>query len=222
MKILYKYPTRQRPSQFIACLDTYYRMMSGGDYEFIITLDRDDSSMQSSMMLDYMSKKRALRAYVGDSRTKIQAMNADIDKCSEWDILVLVQDDMIPQTRHFDDIIRQYMVRHYPDTDGILWFFDGYNKNVNTSCIIGKKYYSRFGYIYHPSYVTAYCDNEFTEVATALGRQTYIDSTIIRHFHPINDKSTSWDALYQKNHEPLAVDRENYIRRKTVGFRSDV
>ena len=218
MKILYKYPTRQRPDKFIACLDTYYRMMSGGDYEFIVTLDSDDVTMQDSLVRDYMSKKKNLRAFVGDNRTKIQAMNADIDKCDAWDVLVLVQDDMIPQVRHFDDIIRQHMLREYPDTDGVLWFFDGYNRNLNTSCIIGKKYYNRFGYIYHPSYVTAYCDNEFTEIATALKRQTYVDSTIIRHLHPINDSTTTWDSLYQRNHEPLALDKENYMRRKSSGF----
>jgi hypothetical protein len=218
MKILYKYPTRQRPNKFMSCLDIYYQLMSGGDYEFVITLDSDDASMQDSRVKDYMSKKPNLRAFTGDNLTKIQAMNADIDKCSSWDILVLVQDDMIPQMRHFDDVIRQYMLREYPDTDGVLWFFDGYNRRINTSCIIGKKYYDRFGYIYHPSYVTAYCDNEFTEIANALNRQTFVDSTIIRHLHPINDRSTSWDALYEKNHAPLALDKENYARRKLNNF----
>lgn len=218
MKILYKYPTRQRPEKFMACLETYYQMMSGGDYEFIVTLDADDVSMQTPEMKDYLSRQKNLSVFTGDNRTKIQAMNADIDKCKSWDLLILVQDDMIPQVRHFDDIIRQYMLREYPDTDGVLWFFDGYNRRLNTSCIIGRKYYERFGYIYHPSYVTAYCDNEFTEIAASLNRQTFIDSTIIRHLHPVNDRSASWDALYEKNHAPLALDKENYVRRKARGF----
>lgn len=218
MKILYKYPTRQRPEKFMACLETYYQMMSGGDYEFIVTLDADDVSMQTPVMKDYLSRQKNLSVFTGDNRTKIQAMNADIDKCESWDLLILVQDDMIPQVRHFDDIIRQYMLREYPDTDGVLWFFDGYNRRLNTSCIIGRKYYERFGYIYHPSYVTAYCDNEFTEIAASLNRQTFVDSTIIRHIHPVNDRSASWDALYEKNHAPLALDKENYVRRKARGF----
>jgi hypothetical protein len=218
MKILYKYPTRQRPEKFMACLEIYYQMMSGGDYEFIVTLDADDVSMQTPEMKDYLSRQKNLNVFTGDSRTKIQAMNADIDKCESWDLLILVQDDMIPQVRHFDDIIRQYMLREYPDTDGVLWFFDGYNRRLNTSCIIGRKYYERFGYIYHPSYVTAYCDNEFTEIAASLNRQTFVDSTIIRHIHPVNDRSASWDALYEKNHAPLGLDRENYVRRKANGF----
>jgi len=218
MKILYKYPTRQRPDKFISCLDTYYRLMSGGDYEFIISIDNDDESMRSPLIIDYLSKKKNLRAYIGNSKTKIEAINADVEKSQDWDILVLVSDDMIPQVRHFDDIIRQYMLRTYPDTDGVLWFFDGYAKNLNTLCILGRKYYNRFGYIYHPSYITACCDNEFTEVGNALKKQTFIDSVIIRHMHPVNDRAIGWDSLYEKNHSPLTVDHENLKKRRAAGF----
>jgi hypothetical protein len=77
------------------------------------------------------------------------------------------------------------MTEHYPDTDGVLWFNDGYQGNrLNTLCILGKKYYDRFNYIYHPDYISVWCDNEFMDVANLLGKQIYFDDIIIRHEHP--------------------------------------
>ena len=93
------------------------------------------------------------------------AINADIPTTA-WDILVLISDDMIPEIKSFDQIIRSKMKEHYPDTDGVLWFFDGWREDLNTLCILGRKYYDRFGYIYHPSYESFWSDAEFTEVGT--------------------------------------------------------
>ena len=70
--------------------------------------------------------------------------------------------------------IRQKMIKHFPDTDGVLWFFDGWRKDLNTLCIIGRKYYERFGYIYHPDYKSFWCDAEFTEVANKLKKQVLL------------------------------------------------
>lgn len=218
MKILYKYPTRQRPDKLNYCLDTYNSLMSGGAYEFLLSIDNDDSSMHEPMIKEYLAKKSNLKVFSGNNKTKIEAINADIENVSNWDILVLVSDDMIPQVRHFDDIIRQDMTRLYPDTDGILWYFDGRRRDLNTLCILGRKYYDRFGYIYHPSYKSFWCDNEFTEVGNTLKKQTFIDNVIIRHMHPVNDKTVQWDALYEKNNAPLIADHQNFIKRRALGF----
>lgn len=217
-KILYKFPTRQRPEKFKSTLDTYYRMMNGCNFEFVVTADSDDESMNSSEIAEYLSKKPRLGIFFGQSKTKIEAINNDVDRCKNWDILVLVSDDMIPQVHGFDDIIRKEMLKHYPDGDGVLWFYDGFRKNINTLCVIGRKYYERFGYIYHPSYITACCDNEFTEVANSLGKQTFINQVIIKHEHPVNVNEVVWDSLYQRNHEGLSEDHKNLVFRRDSGF----
>ena len=60
---------------------------------------------------------------------------------------------------------------NYPDTDGVLWFNDGFQGNrLNTLCILGKKYYERFNYIYHPDYISLYCDEEQTNVARNMNK----------------------------------------------------
>lgn len=240
MKILYKYPTRQRSLKFLRCISSYYDLMRGDDYEFVVSIDDDDREMHSPEVMSLMKGMSNLTVRSGNNKTKIEAINADIPT-GEWDILVLVSDDMIPEVEGFDQIIRSDMMREYPDTDGVLWYFDGWRKDLNTLCILGRKYYNRFGYIYHPEYKSFWCDMEFTEVANSLGRQKYSDTTIIRHLHPdivIQDStaekkfrdllpefasqgSGGHDALWQKNSLPGDPDRLIYEKRKTRNFDID-
>jgi hypothetical protein len=126
----------------------------------------------------------------------------------------------------------------YPDTDGVLWFFDGWRKDLNTLCILGRKYYDRFGYVYHPEYKSFWSDAEFTDVATILNKQTFIDKVIIRHLHPdivLSDEETrkkfaeflpeysehgsfGHDALWKKNSLPGDPDHSVYKKRKMKNF----
>lgn len=132
--------------------------------------------------------------------------------------MLLASDDMIPIIPKFDRIIKEKMYNLYPDTDGVLWFNDGYQNNkLNTLCIIGKKYYDRFSYIYYPKYKSVWCDNEFMDVANLLGKQTYIDEVIIRHEHP------DWgfgnrDQIHINNIIDGDWDMKLYLNRKNINF----
>ena len=238
MKILYKYPTRDRPLKFQRCLDRYYDYIEDlENSEFVISMDNDDEKMNTAEAKNYLASKANLNSHYNNNTSKIMAINADIPTTA-WDILVLISDDMIPEIKGFDQIIRSKMKEHYPDTDGVLWFFDGWREDLNTLCILGRKYYDRFGYIYHPSYESFWSDAEFTEVGTNLNKQTYIDKVIIRHLHPdivMADKDTrikfaefmpeyaeagscGHDQLWQKNSLEGDPDHKIYLNRKAAGF----
>lgn len=237
MKIIYKYPTRQRPLKFLKCISSYYSLMNGGDYEIVLSIDNDDELMTSPEVSKHIESMENLIVCVGNSKTKIEAINADVPD-TNWDILVLISDDMIPEVNGFDDIIREDMSRLYPDTDGVLWYFDGWRRDLNTLCIIGRKYYDRFKYIYHPAYKSFWCDMEFTDVANSLGKQTFIDLTIIRHLHPdivmqnekakkafsitfpefAQQRNCGHDELWQKNSLPGDPDKAVYDFRKSNNF----
>jgi hypothetical protein len=116
----------------------------------------------------------------------------------DFDIVLLASDDMIPQVQGYDSIIRINMKKYYPNTDGILWFFDGYRRDLNTLCILGKKYYDRFNYIYNPEYKSFWCDNEFMLVGNKLGKQKFIDLCIIKNIHP-DITGQAYDETYHKN-----------------------
>jgi len=218
MKILFKYPTRDRRVWFKKTLAAYYNMISSEcDFEFMITLDRDDVTMNNDKVRAFLDLIKNLSYIYGNSKTKIEACNADVEYIQQWDILVLVSDDMIPVIKDFDKIIVDLMTEYFPDTDGALHFNDGlFGKDkCITLSIIGRKMYDRFGYIYHPSYKSFYCDNEFTDVVRALGKYHYDPRVIIQHKWHGGLKST--DGLYRRN-SGIKGDKEVYNKRKLLNF----
>ena len=184
----------------------------------MVTLDSDDSTVSIELIDSLLDIHPNIRVTVGISGTKVKAINRDMETAPNFDILLLASDDMIPIAYGYDNIIRHAMHKHYPTTDGVLWFNDGHQRDgLNTLAIMGKKYYNRFGYIYNPLYRTAWCDNEFTEVANLLTRQTYFEQVIIEHQHPIHGLAPK-DETYIKNDIGGDEDTELYRRRKSANF----
>ena len=149
MELVIKFPTRGRPEKFLNVLKKYYNFLDDKNTTFIVSCDSDDESMQQDYVKEVLGKYKNVHVYYGNSKTKIEAVNADMENVGDFDILLLASDDMIPMVKGFDTIIKNKMKEFYPDTDGVLWFNDGFQgKNLNTLCILGKKYYDRFNYIY--------------------------------------------------------------------------
>lgn len=213
-KILFKYPTRGRPEWFKRTLEKYYSLLSGKyPFQFIVTLDKDDKTMNNQEMKKYLDSQLSLMYFYGNNRTKIEAINADM-KYNDWTILFLVSDDMEPVIRNFDVIIVETMNKHFPDLDGALHFNDGCcgKDKLITLSILGKKLYENFGYIYHPSYRSEWCDTEFTDVVYALKKVVYCPITIVKHTWTGGKNTT--DSTYKKNNLLVPQDRENYRKRK--------
>jgi hypothetical protein len=200
MKILIKFPTRDRPEKFLETLNKYCEMSTNIDnLSFLVSCDIDDETMNNSSMLEILKSYKNLTVDFRANKNKIEAVNSGIeDYTLPYDIILLASDDMIPIEYGYDDIIIKVMTKYFPDTDGVLWFNDGLQEmKLNTLCILGKKYYNRFGYIYYPEYKSLYCDNEFTEVSKKLERVVYCDKVLIKHDHP--GHVNLFDDLYKKN-----------------------
>lgn len=219
MKLLVKFPTRNRKNKFFKVLRQYQNLCEDLDNTyFLITLDNDDESMNPSNVEGIFNTFKNVKVIYGTSNSKIHAVNRDIELVNDWDIVLLASDDMTPKVKGYDNIIRNKMKEFYSDTDGILWFNDGFQgEKLNTLCVLGKKYYERFNYIYHPDYKSCWSDNEFMEVGKILKKQTYIDSVIIKHEHP------DWgygnrDQIHTNNINDYQYDLGVYNRRKEINF----
>ena len=219
MRLLIKFPTRNRKSKFFTVLEQYQTLCE--DIEntfFLITLDNDDEEMNSPEVVNIFSTFKNIKYVYGDSTSKIHAINRDLETENEWDIVLLASDDMTPKVKGYDNIIRNKMKEHYPDTDGILWFNDGHQgTTLNTLSILGKKYYERFNYIYYPEYKSMWSDNEFMSVGNILEKQTYFDEVIIEHEHP------DWgfggkDSIHIKNVENETHDKNLFLNRQSNKF----
>jgi len=216
MTILVKFPTRERSGKFNLLIRQYISMQSTQDVIYFITLDSNCPDLDRYIEI---CQELGLTYSIGESKGKIHACNRDINDAQlpKWDILVLASDDMHPQTHSWDQVLIDEMKEHFPDTDGVLYHSDGYTK-LNTMCIMGRKYFDRFGYIYHPDYKSLWCDNEFMEVSRKLGKEKYFDLVLFKHEHFSNTQSVKPDALMKRNESLYYTDEATYKRRKTINF----
>lgn len=217
MKILVKFPTRQRPSQSVVALNACIENQTTNNVHYLLTVDKDDRSMDA--IVSAVENHENITVDVGVSKSKINAVNRGIDTYKQdWDIIVLLSDDMICQKKGWDNQIIGEMLKYYSDTDGVLFHNDGFvGERLNTMCILGRKYYERFGYIYNPEYKSLYCDNEFMDVANELKLQTYFSEVLFKHEHPANNGELA-DALYNSNDKHFQRDKSLYLKRKQQNF----
>ncbi len=227
MKLLVKFPTRGRSGKVMPLLEKYRDMRSRHhEVYFLVSIDQDDRLMNNTNMVGRIGRLGAGHpgvcpiVKVGNSKTKVQAINADMKSAPpDWDVMVLSSDDMIPQVAGYDAIIFEHLLSHFPDKDGCIWFNDGYTgRKLCTLVVMGRPYYERFNYIYHPDYVSLWCDNEWTEVAQQLDRIRFVDCTIIKHEHWANSASVPKDEVYRHNESFDARDKALYHVRKKQGF----
>lgn len=222
MKILLKFPTRNRPEKFFNVLDQIVGLAKSPDYEILVSMDINDKMMANDQVRDRLKKYPMVRAFWGYSKSKIDAVNRDIEFVApDWDILCLVSDDFEFVKDGFDLRIIELMKEYFPDTDGVLHFNDGTpnGSRLMTLNICGRKYYERFGYIYHPNYCSLYADDENTEVAKMLGKHFYSPEVLFTHQHWLFNKSEP-DELNKKNdsQEMYDKDRAVYLKRKENNF----
>lgn len=219
--ILVKFPTRERPLKSLAVLKQYITLADdNGNIYYIVSIDIDDRMTNNKIIVNaFEALHENVICVCGTSRNKVHAYNRDIEIFKKWDIIVAGSDDMICQRKGWDNIIREKMREKYPDTDGVLHFNDGYvGRRLNTLPILGRKYYDRFGYVYHHSYFSLWCDNEFMEVANYLKKQKYFDTVLFKHEHWSNNNTVKRDALMIKTESYYRTDQQTFKLRKKHNF----
>jgi hypothetical protein len=212
MNLLIHFPVKGHHDKFFETLLSYYENLdSSENVQFNIVVEENDFDKDE---LEYLRNFVNLKVNIVNSKNKIEAINSCIPD-DGWGVLMLASHDMIPIKQGFDTYIVRAMSNVFPDTDGVLWYLDERKPDVCTLAVLGKKYYDRFGYIYNNSYVSAFCDNEFGEVAEKLGKCFRIDYPITRHDHPI---WTGEEFDKEKFFSELAIDKKTYIERKENNF----
>src|ERR1700734_3117030 len=109
MRLLIKFPTRGRPDQFFRVLQSYYDMSTSGELQFVVSCDADDESMNNAAVIERLRTYKNLEFYFGPSKSKIEAVNADI-KNQHFDVVLVASDDMVPVMEGYDQIIVQKMI----------------------------------------------------------------------------------------------------------------
>ena len=211
MVILYKLTSRSRPAKMYKAYRSVYDNASL-DWIMVLSVDADDDSTMRSEELKAIRLDKRVSIHVGTSKNKIDAINRDVPKHG-WDILVNLSDDQVFTRQGFDMAIAEHC-----GVDTFLHLPDGYvNERLATMSIMGKDYYKRFGYIYHPDYASLWCDNEAQDEAIRLGCYKYVNEHIFTHEHP------AWtgekpDAQLEHTQKFYRQDERTYRKRKALNF----
>lgn len=219
LRILFHLPTRSRPERARTAIQNIIDNCVDTNYLILVSCDLNDEKMKG-----FTFQHPKVLIHWGHSNNKIHACNRSIHLIKDWDILVASSDDMMFQVEGFDNIIRESFDYELLGDNGdqFLHFSDGnQGANVCTLSIIGRYYYQRDNYVYHPDYENLWCDVEATDVAKLRGCYKYMgnDLIIVRHLHP------AWgfghhDEQYRKqdNEQTSAKDKATYLRRKELNF----
>lgn len=218
--ILMKVTSRERPKILLDTVSEYIRLANNtADMVWLFSFDRDDKICNNHGFINSIELliPTSSRFVIGRSSSKISAINNGLNlEDRYWDILLNISDDQRPILQGYDDIIRRAMP---DDLDASLWFTDG-QPRINTQEIIGKKYYERFGYIYHPDFKSLFCDNLSTDMALFLGKCIKSNKQIVKHFHPAwgGSEAFKMDSLYERNNQFWNEDEATYKRIVSAGL----
>lgn len=216
--LLIKIPTRSRPEKFFKQLDKYYSMLSGKvRYAFLIACDLDDQTMNNAAIKERFANYPNLTVTFSTNVSKVEAYNRDL-ATADFDIVLVASDDMEPAMWGFDKTIVEAFAQHFPDYDGVLNYHDGHvGAQCNTYPIIGKMFYKRFGYVYHPAYLSLFANDQLTMVSRMLGKEFVSNDVLLRHNHPAWGLG-EWDVLYQRNEALKDLDHAVYKFHKSNNF----
>jgi len=221
MKILFKFPTKGRPERFFEALNSIYEnIINKIDFFVLVTCADYDLSMNNNEVINKINSYENIEVRFGENINKVQAVNRELDKEGVWkdfDILICMSDDMRFIFYGFDDIIRTEFsdkdfdkLLHIPDQDA--------KEHLATMYIAGKTYFNRFGYIYHPSYKSLWCDNEVQDIAKKLNKYKYSPYPgIIKHLNPAYGHLPR-DPLFDLDQSYWQEDEKNYNYRKSNNF----
>ncbi len=222
-KILVKFPTRSRPQKFRDCLLNLQETADDlSNIHFLITIDEDDETMQWALKAKFPSN---IQVVSGKSKSKIDAINRDMELAPPWDICVQTSDDMEFLSKEakasglgWDTQIRNDFKEFFPDLDGVMHYPDGFkNEELVTLTILGFTYFMRFGYLYNPAYKQFFCDDELTQISKILGKYKYRPITLFLHQHSFW-LNTEEDDLLKKAKLDAPEDKDTFDKRKSINF----
>lgn len=216
--ILFKYPSRGRPEHFFRSLDSIIDNLQDKEhYHVAATLDLDDMTMNTSPVRERLATYPNLSVQWGRSDSKIHAVNRDMPDVP-WDIVVNMSDDMVFTRTGFDTCIRKEMLRGFPDNDGLLHFPDpDVGAKLATLYIAGRRFYNKFGYIYHPGFKSLWCDNLVQEIAQKLNLYRLLSYEINVHLNPAYGYAPK-DAMFRRQQQDWDHDKKLYLQIRERGY----
>ena len=161
MRLSLLHPSRSRIDKSIKTTQKWMSQIGDVDVELIVSCDIDDP--QSAEYQSYYMGGNSDTLLISHNKSAVDAINAAA-KIATGDVLIVLSDDTDCPRNWASQI--EYEMRD--KVDRVLKVDDGIQDWIVTMPVVHRRYYERFGYIYHPGYSHMFCDTEFTHVANCL------------------------------------------------------
>ena len=220
-KLIFLLPSRSRPIKFFNTIENIKENCIGNNYEIVCVCEESDDTMNNEQVKLKVSLYPKVTLNFTTTTGKINAINTGLNYLpKDYDILILVADDIVFTVKGFDSFIQQDMQKYFPNLDGILHYPDNIpqaGERQITMPVMGRKLVEYFGYIYHTDYHSVFCDNHQLAVTKILNKHKYIPNYFYQHNHPAFGKGEN-DNLYKYNESFYQKDSETYFKHLANNF----
>lgn len=220
-KLVFLLPSRSRPIKFFNTIENIKENCITDNYEIICVCEETDNTMNNDEVRLKISSYPKVTVNFTTTTGKINAINIGLRYLPEdYQILILVADDIVLTVKGFDSFIQEDMQKYFPNLDGLLHYPDDIpaaGERQITMPVMGRKLVEYFGYLYHPSYQSVYPDTEQLAVVKRLNKHKFIPNYFYQHKHPCFGKG-EWDSLYTYNESFYQADSNNYFKRLANNF----
>lgn len=215
-KISIIHPTRGRKQIALATAHKWKRFADRPhNVEYIFSVDTTDTEAWSDRVefipQCYTMTGFDAKVFKNDNKSAIDAINKAAE-IATGDLIIVVSDDFdCPE--HWDRLLLREVANK---EDFLLKTDDGLQKTLVTLPIMDRKYYERFGYVYHKDYGHMHADEEMTIVALMLGR--YIKSDLCFPHNHYTTGKMQMDTINAKNNATWAHGQSTLDRRAKTNF----
>jgi len=148
---------------------------------------------------------------IDDNKSAIEAIN-NAAKIATGDLFVVVSDDF----ECFPNWDVELLDALKDKSDFLVKTQDKIQKTLITLPVMDREYYNRFGYIYHPSYVHMYSDQEMTCVGHCLDKIITLPLTFSHKHYSVG--GIQKDEISQRNDNSYPQGYENFNIRSRDNF----
>ena len=190
------HPSRGRARQAREAIAEWRGAASGRwDYEYLLSIDADDPQQDAYAA---MAADCGVALLVHRNRSIVDAVNHAARR-STGDVLIVVSDDFgCPP--HWDLALEAAIGTR---RNVAVLVNDAIEGRIMTLPIVDRAFYESCGYLYHPDYISMFCDDDLTEHAAQTERLVDARHLSFPHRHPSNVGGVL-DATYQRQGRALA------------------
>jgi hypothetical protein len=210
-------PSRGRPK---AAIDLYKSFIDTQKFknEILFALQNDDE--QLSVYIE-LFEKHSINYTVSESRPTTYLWNSLAD-IAKGDLLTLIGDDVIIETKNWDEIVETYASK-ISDKLFVITVNEGRTRKIDgrMTCphpIVHKKWLETFGFFVPPFFQHRYIDTYLQNLAIAVDRFIEIPEVSFKHL-----KFNYWkDNTGQKSRKWLEYDKFIYENVSSRYFEKDL